>query len=256
MDLVVGIGGDTGAFPRFIAVSYQKKMFLLVEKIIFCEKQKIKHTNIRLLMIKALYLYEQTKAMERNIIERFRESGGYLTRNEVKSGKQYYQLRKMTEENIVKRIKPGVFFLEEIASKKTMIDVERLVPEGVLCHYSAWFHYGLTTQIPQNHHVAIVKNRRVTLPEFPPIQLHYWQEEYVLLGKEYRIIEGMSVPITDIEKSVCDAVKFRMKIGMDVCAEILRNYLARPERDLNKLMRYAKKMRIGTLMKTFITIQL
>lgn len=193
--------------------------------------------------------------MEINIIDLFRKSGGYLTRGEIKSGKQYYQLRRLADENMVKRVKPGVFFLEEMVSEKTMIDVERLVPDGVLCYYSAWFHYGLTTQIPQNHHIAIVKNRRVTLPDFPPVQLHYWQEEYVSLGKVYRQIEGINVPITNIEKSVCDAVKFRKKIGMNVCAEILRNYLASPDRDLEKLMRYAKTMRIGTIMKTYISVQ-
>ncbi len=193
--------------------------------------------------------------MENNIVEKFRENGGYLTRKELQNGKQRYQLRRMAEENIVKRVKPGVYLLKELASTKTMIDVERIIPEGVLCYYSAWFHYGLTTQVPQLYHIAIVKNRRVTLPEFPPIQLHYWQEKYVLLGKTIQEIEGLNVPITDLEKSVCDAVKFRTKIGMDVSAEILRNYLARSNRDLNKLMRYAKAMRIGTTMKTFITIQ-
>ena len=193
--------------------------------------------------------------MNTEIVEIFKENGGYLTRRELQNGKQRYQLRRMAEENIVKRVKPGVYLLKELASTKTMIDVERIIPEGVLCYYSAWFHYGLTTQVPQLYHIAIVKNRRVTLPEFPPIQLHYWQEKYVLLGKTIQEIEGLNVPITDLEKSVCDAVKFRTKIGMDVSAEILRNYLARSNRDLNKLMRYAKAMRIGTTMKTFITIQ-
>lgn len=193
--------------------------------------------------------------METNIVEKFRRNGGYLTRRELSTGKEYYQLRRMAEENIVQRIKPGVYFLEELASAKTMIDVERIIPEGVLCYYSAWFHYGLTTQIPQYYHIAIVKNRRVTLPEFPPIQLHYWQEKYVMLGKTNQVIDGLNVPITDLEKSVCDAIKFRTKIGIDVSAEILRNYLARRDRDLNKLMRYAKAMRIATVMKTFINIQ-
>lgn len=198
---------------------------------------------------------EIKKEMNTEIVEIFKENGGYLTRKELQNGKQRYQLRRMAEEKIVKRVKPGVYLLKELASTKTMIDVERVIPEGVLCYYSAWFHYGLTTQVPQLYHIAIVKNRRVTLPEFPPIQLHYWQEKYVLLGKTIQEIEGLNVPITDLEKSVCDAVKFRTKIGMDVSAEILRNYLARPNRDLNKLMRYAKAMRIGTTMKTFITIQ-
>ncbi len=208
-----------------------------------------------LIKIKALYLCVMKKEIETDIVEKFRKNGGYLTRKELRTGKQLYQLRRMAEENIIQRVKPGVYFLEELASAKTMIDVERIIPEGVLCYYSAWFHYGLTTQIPQYYHIAIVKNRRVTLPEFPPVQLHYWQEKYVLLGKTHQTIDGLNIPITDLEKSVCDAVKFRTKIGMDICAEILRNYLARQDRDLNKLMRYAKTVRIDSTMRTFITIQ-
>lgn len=208
-----------------------------------------------LFKIKALYLCVMKKETDVHILEKFRKNGGYLTRRELRTGRHRYQLRRMAEENIVRRIKPGVYFLEETASEKLMIDVERIIPEGVLCYYSAWFHYGLTTQIPQYHHIAVVKNRRITLPDFPLIQLHYWQEEYVMLGKTLQKTEDLNIPITDLEKSVCDAVKFRTKIGMDVCAEILRNYLARPGRDLNKLMQYAKTMRISTTMKTFISIQ-
>ena len=47
--------------------------------------------------------------MENNIVEKFRENGGYLTRKELQNGKQRYQLRRMAEENIVKRVKPGVY---------------------------------------------------------------------------------------------------------------------------------------------------
>lgn len=195
------------------------------------------------------------KEKEIHIIDKFKKSGGYLTRRELRTERHRYQLRKLTEQNIVKRIKPGIYYLEEAASQRMMVDIERIIPDGVLCYYSAWLHYELTTQIPQYYHIAIVKNRRVTLPDFPPIHLHYWQEKYVILGKTYQEIEGLNIPITDLEKSVCDAVKFRTKIGMDVCKEILHNYLDRKDRDLDKLMRYAKNMRIATTMKTFISVQ-
>lgn len=38
-------------------------------------------------------------------------------------------------------------------------------------------------------------------------------------------ISGYKVHITDMERSVCDAVKYRNKIGLDVCAEVIRTYL-------------------------------
>lgn len=33
------------------------------------------------------------------------------------------------------------------------------------------------------------------------------------------------VRITDLERTVCDAVKYRNKIGLDVCGEVIDNYL-------------------------------
>ncbi len=32
-----------------------------------------------------------------------------------------------------------------------------------------------------------------------------------------------------MERSVCDAVKYRNKIGLDVCAEVIRTYLKKAE---------------------------
>lgn len=47
-------------------------------------------------------------------------------------------------------------------------------------------------------------------------------------------------------KMLESAVKFRNKVGMDVCSEIINNYLERPDRNLSKLMDYARKLRVGT----------
>lgn len=48
-------------------------------------------------------------------------------------------------------------------------------------------------------------------------------------------ISGYKVHITDMERSVCDAVKYRNKIGLDVCAEVIRTYLKKPNRNLARL---------------------
>ena len=67
-----------------------------------------------------------------------------------------------------------------------------------------------------------------------------------------REISGHSVLITDLEKSVCDAVKFRNKVGIDVCAEILHSYLRRKDKSITKLMAYAAQMRIGGTMNKYL----
>jgi hypothetical protein len=59
-----------------------------------------------------------------------------------------------------------------------------------------------------------------------------------------------------MEKSVCDALRYRNKIGIDVSAEILRNYLSRKERNITRLTSYAKSMRIAGVLNNYLEIQL
>ena len=69
-------------------------------------------------------------------------------------------------------------------------------------------------------------------------------------------IDGFNIRVYDVERSVCDAVKFRNKVGMDVCSEIINNYLERPNRNLSKLMDYARKLRVGTIFEQYLQVKL
>lgn len=122
--------------------------------------------------------------------------------------------------------------------------------------YSAWSHYELTTKLPPFTCVAIEKKRRVMLPDYPPISLYYWSGNTLELGVKEVEIEGYRVKIYDLEKSVCDAVKFRNKIGVDVSSEILKSYLGRRDRNLTLLNEYAKKMRVANIMNGLIEFML
>ena len=69
-------------------------------------------------------------------------------------------------------------------------------------------------------------------------------------------IDGFNIRVYDVERSVCDAVKFRNKVGMDVCSEIINNYLERPNRNLSKLMDYARRLRVGTILEQYLQVKL
>jgi len=181
----------------------------------------------------------------------FKQNNGYLVRKQIPDKSSYNQLLKMIDKGIVIRIKPGVYCYEDIYSG-TMIDVEKVIPDGVLCLFSTWLHYGLSTSMQNSFNIAIERNRKVTLPLYPPIQLYRWKKEYYELGITTEKIYGLTVKIYDVEKTVCDAIRFRNKIGLDVAIEIVQNYVSRENRNLNKLSRYAKIMRIETVMQNMI----
>lgn len=180
---------------------------------------------------------------------------GVMNTQEIRESQSLYSIRKAVDTGSVVRLKKGVYASVD-ALADTMIDIERVVPHGVLCLYSAWAHYGLTTQIPGAFYVAVEKHRKVVVPQFPPITLCYWERKYYEMGVIEAEVAGHKVKIYDLEKSVCDAVKFRRKIGQDVATEVLKTYLARKDRNIARLTSYARQMRVASTLETYLEIGL
>ena len=90
----------------------------------------------------------------KDIIETLQKQGGFMTTGEVKSRGDYEHLRRATVDGTLMRIRQGVY-AETSALANNMIDVQRIVPNGVLCLYSAFAHYGLSTHVPAATCIAI-----------------------------------------------------------------------------------------------------
>ena len=167
----------------------------------------------------------------------------------------YYKLLDSARDGDMVRIKRGVYATTEQLAN-TMVDVEAIVPGGVLCLFSAWNVHGLTTSLPQVYHIAVRRGRKVTLPVFPKLELHHITNTMFGIGVEEQIISGYRVSIYNKERCVCDAVKYRNKIGMEVCAEVVNSYLALPGRNLSLLFDYADKLRVRRILEQYIALKL
>ena len=60
--------------------------------------------------------------------------------------------------------------------------------------------------------------------------------------------------IYDIEKTVVDIVFYREKVGIEETKEILVTYLQRKDRNLNRLLKYAKQMKCDNIMRQYLEV--
>ena len=192
---------------------------------------------------------------KKTVIDALQQQGGFITTGEVKSRGEYEQLRRATEDGTLMRLRNGVY-VEFSALANNMIDVERIIPHGELCIYSAFAHYKLSTQVPSATCIAIEAKRKVRLPDFPPIDLYFWKKENLKFGIISKRISGYDVLITDMERTVCDAVKYRNKIGLDVCGEVIDNYLKKENRNISLLHEYAQKLRVEKILTIYLETRL
>lgn len=186
-----------------------------------------------------------------------KERNTYLSSASVKKQGRtaYYKMLESVRQGELIQVRRGVYAnIDQLSGN--MIDINAIVPDGILCLWSAWSIHQLTTSMPQAFHIAIKRGRKVSIPSFPRMEVHHYTEDLLKIGVISMIIDGFNIRLYDVERCVCDAVKFRNKVGMDVCSEIINNYLERPDRNLSKLMDYARKLRVGTILEKYLQVKL
>ena len=167
----------------------------------------------------------------------------------------YYKMLEAVRQGELIQVCRGVYANVDQLSAG-MVDIETIVPGGILCLWSAWNIHQLTTSMPQAYHVAIKRDRKLEAPSFPKIELHHYSSSILEIGVREKVIDGFKVRVYDLERCVCDVVKFRNKVGIDVCSEIIGNYLSRPERNISKLMDYARLLRVGNILEIYLQVKL
>ena len=167
----------------------------------------------------------------------------------------YYKMLERAHQGELIQVRRGVYAnIDQLSGN--MIDVDAIVPNGILCLWSAWNIHQLTTSMPQAFHVAIRRDRKVKTPSFPKVEIHHYTDTILEIGVTTMKIDGIRIRLYDIERCVCDAVKFRNKIGADVCSEIIGNYIERPTRNLSKLMNYARQLRVAKILEQYLQVKL
>ncbi|MCH5266187.1 MAG: hypothetical protein J1F02_09830 [Lachnospiraceae bacterium] len=169
----------------------------------------------------------------------------YMVRNMVAHG-QLIKLNKFTYENA-----------NYDGEESDYIYAYAYVPDGVICLLSAAVIYGFSTYRPDSIDVAVTQKRNVsTLPDWPSIKLWYFENTRLETGVTAVEACNQNVKIYDMEKTVVDIVYYRNKVGIEETKEVLVNYLKRPERDINKLCRYAEALRCKDIIDTYLEVLL
>lgn len=194
--------------------------------------------------------------METEVKKIFKNNHGYLQTSMLHKRSQFYHLKKLIDIGEVTQIKRGLYRLNSSIGVGELPEVCRIIPPGVICLFSAWQFYKLTTFIPSVHHLTIPGKVKLVLPAYPPLKLYYWKGPSYLLGKTEIMVGGQPICIYDLEKSVCDAIKFRNKVGEDIASEVLKNYLKRNDRNIDLLIKYAHLLRVENILQQNLKVLL
>ncbi len=184
-----------------------------------------------------------------------RDNGGIIkTYDALQSGIHPRTLYQLRDAGDIEQISRGIYQLSEgeTISNIDFVIVATRIPNSVICLISALSFHGITTQIPRKVSVAIQKDSKPAIIDFPPVQFHKFSKESFLAGIEKHQTDGVEVKVYNAEKTLADCFKFRNKIGMDIVLESLKLYRIRMKSDYKKILEYAKICRVDRIIRPYL----
>lgn len=195
---------------------------------------------------KPLSRAEKKEQQLQSIYTLIQEKGGIAKTSDLAAlGVDYRRLQQFVEEGSLERIKSGYYsvaFKEK--PEEAMIPV--LFPDGVLCMESALYYYGYLKERPYVWQIAVDKNTSKSRfkMEYPIVQPYYSEAVVLELGVTSIELGGQQMKIYEKERVVCDCLKYEDKMDRENLKRGLLGFLIDEEKDIAKLMNYAKQRRV------------
>ena len=180
---------------------------------------------------------------EEKILKLFKN--GYVeTKDVAKNNIPRIYLSKMLKENKIERVSRGIY-----AKKDTIIDdfviLQSKSKNAIFSNMTALYLYGFSNRIPIKYDITVPVGYNGILQKSDNVNLFYCRKNILELGiASYKLDSGNTIKIYDLERTICDIIKNKKKIDLELFNKALREYFYSKKKNNLKLYEYAKKMKL------------
>ncbi len=173
-----------------------------------------------------------------------------------KAGIAKYKFYHFIKENEYEQIGHGIY-----AAKNAWVDELKVIyercPQGVFSHDEAFYFHGLTDREPLIHTMTIYSGYNAHRLKSDGIKVYNVKKELLDIGKTMVIDNlGYDIPMYDLERTICDLIRNRSSIEVQDFNSVLKSYVSRKDKNLNKLMGYAKLFRVEKILRRYMEVLL
>lgn len=163
------------------------------------------------------------------------------------------KVAKLVARGDLEKVQRGLYRYPQapLETHEQLVEVCTLVPKGVICLGSALDFHVLGTYVPNHVHIAIP--RKAWKPHLElPLQVHYFSDGIYGYGIEEHKVAGRKLRVYSQEKTLADSLRYLEWVGLEMFLQALRDYLAKRERDIPKLLKATKVNKVEKQMRPYL----
>ena len=184
------------------------------------------------------------------------DSGILLTKNAIEAGISKHALYNFIRNNGFEKAAHGVY-----ASPETWEDENYILslrcPQGVLSHDEALYYHGLTDREPLQKTITIYTGYGTSRMVADGIKVFTVKKELLDIGKEIvKTSYGHDIPLYNRERTICDLIRSRNRFEIQDFQTALKTYIMEKNKNLNRLMEYAKLFHVDKKIREYMEVLL
>ena len=173
------------------------------------------------------------------------ENNGYITSKAAENlGVNSTFLSNLVNHKKIERVGTGIYKLPEYPIDNFYI-LSKSSKNMCYSHATALYLHNMSDRIPLVYDITVPYNYSGNLLNNENVALRYVNDEvFELRMIDIKTINNLTVKCYDLERTLCDIVKDKKNMDKEIYSKALKEYVKRNDKDILKLIKYAKKLNI------------
>ena len=189
-----------------------------------------------------------------DILEYVDESGLLLTKDVIDAGFSKQYLYDFIKKRGFEKVSHGIYASPDAWQDEIYI-LSLRCPQGIFSHEESLYCHRLIDREPLKKTITIYTGYGTGNLVKDGVKVYTIKKELLNIGKEY-ITNSFNhkIPIYNLERTICDLIRSRSTIEIQDYQTALKSYVIRKDKDLNRLMEYAKLFKVDRKIKEYMEI--
>ena len=191
------------------------------------------------------------------IIDLAKANGGLVTTSQVVgAGIPRARISDMVRAGELERVQRGVYCLAD-AWEDEFLATQLRFPKGIFSDGTALFLHGYTDRTPLYLTMTFPRSYRATKARESGVEVRTCADEVLdLCLATVRTSYDNEVRAYDLERTLCDVVRGRRVVDVQVVNPAMRQYVRSGARDVQKLLGYARALGVEKKIRNYLEVLL
>ena len=180
---------------------------------------------------------------------------GYISSKDARNhGVDNKALQRMESNGLIERVAHGLYIGAETFPDPFYI-VQYRCPKGIFSHETALYLHDYCDRVPLQLMMTIPSGWNTKLLTNENMRFFYCEPERMQFGIEEVVTSsGVKVNVYDIERTLCDCLRYIDKLERDLVLTAIKRYVKGHDRDNAKLLKYATEFKIRDVVYRYLEV--